>query len=362
MEPMKTKLQIAQLFKDTFKGWMNDDPFKQSAVVAYYAIFSLPALLVLVINIITFFFAKDIVNGALSQQLAGAMGKDTATQVMKIVQNASQSGGGLLPGILAVVMLIAGATGVFVQLQSVLNSIWGVKQKSKGAWTAIRDRLFSLGLVMSIGFLLLVSLVVSSLLATIDHWLAATSLGQLTYVMYAIDFLMSLGVISVLFALMFRFLPDVRVSWRSIWAGAILTGILFTLGKFGLSFYFGKAHPGAVYGAAGSIVLVLLWVSYSSMIVFFGAEFTKYYSFATNAKIQVTENADIVTSEAQAKLIPAAAEKGHAVHSRRQVRHLKGVDELERERNKQSLHSVVTRMQIKEMLAHLFSFKRKFHT
>ncbi|MBA3663212.1 MAG: YihY/virulence factor BrkB family protein [Bacteroidetes bacterium] len=283
---------FGKILKATYKGWNADDPFRQSAVIAYYAIFSLPALLVLIVNVVGFFFEKDIVNGEISRQIEGVMGSDTATQVNDIVEKASEMKAGVISTIIAVVTLIFGATGVFVELQKSLNQVWDVKQREDlGFIKKLRGRLFSFGLILSIGFLLLISLVLSSVLAAASNWLESILPEAVAYLFYVLEFVVSLSVITVLFALMFKYLPDVKMRWKNVWIGAALTGGLFILGKYGLSFYFGKAQPASVYGAAGSIVLMLLWVSYSSMIVFFGAEFTKQYAVFHDVKITPTRDA-----------------------------------------------------------------------
>jgi membrane protein len=291
---MKLQLQgLGTIFKRTFRGWNADDPFRQSAAIAYYAIFSLPALLVLIINVAGFFFGKDEIAGELSRQIEGAMGKETAEQVGEIVEKAGDTKTGVVAGIIAVFTIIFGATGVFVQLQKNLNNIWDVKQKpNKGIVNTIKSRLFSFGLILSIGFLLLMSLVISTALAAFSHWLEAAFSEAVAYVFYVVDFLVSLTVISTLFALMFKVLPDVKMRWKEAFIGGVVTGTLFILGKYGLSLYFGKAEPASVYGAAGSVVLILLWTSYSSMIVFFGAEFTKQFMVYHDIEIIPASNAE----------------------------------------------------------------------
>lgn len=283
---------FGKIIKATFKGWNADDPFRQSSVIAYYAIFSLPALLVLIVNVVGFFFEKEAINGEISRQVEGVMGADTATQISDIVEKAGEMKAGIISTIIAVVTLIFGATGVFVELQKTLNQIWDVKQREDLSFIKkLKGRLFSFGLILSIGFLLLVSLVVSYVLAATSNWLETVFPEEIAYLFYVVEFVVSLSVISVLFALMFKYLPDVEMHWKNVWIGAFLTGFLFILGKYGLSFYFGKAQPASVYGAAGSIVLMLLWVSYSSMIVFFGAEFTKQYAEFHDIKITPTKDA-----------------------------------------------------------------------
>jgi membrane protein len=264
--------------KRTFKEWNASDPFRQSAVIAYYAIFSLPALLVLIINFVGLFYEKEAISGEIYRQIEGVMGEDTATQVANIVDKASEIKAGIISSIIAVITIITGATGVFVELQKSLDHIWEVKQRDDlNFFQKLRTQLFSFGLIIAIGFLLLVSLVVSTALAAFSNWIEGVFPDAVAYLFYALEVVVSLGVITVLFALMFKFLPDIKIKFRSVWPGAILTAFLFMVGKYALSIYFGKAEPGSVYGAAGSIILVLLWVSYSSMIVFFGAEFTHQF-------------------------------------------------------------------------------------
>src|ERR1051325_788908 len=287
-----------KILKNTYTEWSAADPFRQSAVIAYYAIFSLPALLVLVINLAGFFFGKEKVSDEITRQVEAAMGSDAARQIGDVVDNASRAKAGVISSIIAVLTIIVGATGVFVQLQKSLNRIWQVKEKPNlGVMKTLKDRLFSFGLIISIGFLLLMSLVISSGLAAFSNWLESVFPDFIAYLMYALEFIVSLAVISVLFALMFKLLPDVKMRWRNVWVGSVITALLFMLGKYALSLYFGKAHPGSVYGAAGTVVLILLWSSYSSMIVFFGAEFTR--QFALYHGVKITPASDAVHVEQQ---------------------------------------------------------------
>jgi membrane protein len=320
---MKIKVKsLGKIFTKTFHGWNEDDPFRQSAVIAYYAIFSLPALLVLIINVVGLFFEKKLVSGEITRQISGVMGHDTAGMVEKIVAKAGDIKAGVISTIIAVFTIIFGATGVFIQLQKTLNQIWDVREKAdKEFLRNLKSRLFSFGLVLSIGFLLLMSLVISSLLAAFSHWLEGIFPEGIAYLFYALEFIISLGVITVLFALMFKFLPDVRTAWSCIWAGAALTGVLFVLGKYGLSFYFGKAEPGSVYGVAGSVILILLWASYSSMILFFGAEFTKQYAVEHGYKIQPTKDAEKIKNGENANNSGADQKPAGDAHSLQQSEH-----------------------------------------
>ena len=288
--PFRIK-DLGKLFKTAFKKWNEKDPFRQSAVIAYYAIFSLPALLVVVISSAGLFFDADAVNGHVLDQITQTMGKETSDQVKEMLLKASVAKSSIWATIIGIAVLLIGATGVFVQLQKTLNIIWEVKaEPKKGIWPMLKTRLFSFGLILSIAFLLLISLVISTILSSISNWMHSES--QVMIVLFQIlNFVISLLVISVLFALMFKILPDAKIKWHHVWIGSVVTGLLFTLGKTALAFYFSKAEPGEGYGAAGSIILILLWVSYSSMIMFYGAEFTRAYADLYSDYVPPSDNA-----------------------------------------------------------------------
>jgi membrane protein len=278
---IKFKLKdIATIFKTTSIKWFERDPFKESAVIAYNAIFSLPGLLVLVISLAGYFFGADAVSGRLHNQIANAMGNATADQVQEMVMMAKKSKDSLWASIFAIATIFIGATGVFVQMQKSLNSIWEVKAEvaQSSIWEFVRTRLFSFGLIVSIAFLLLISLVISSLIAAFGNWVQQHWSSQVLVLFQVLNFIISLGIITLLFAMMFKILPDAKIKWNLVWIGAFLTSLLFIIGKSALGFYFGKANPASGYGAAGSVIIILLWTSYSSMIVFYGAEFTKVYA------------------------------------------------------------------------------------
>ena len=273
-------ITAGKLLKTAFKKWWNRDPFRESAVIAYYAIFSLPGLLVVVMAIAGYFWGGDAVSGKLHSQVAQSMGNDTADQIQSMILFASKSKDSLWATIMGIGIIIFGATGVFAQFQKSLNTIWEVESSStkSGIWSFMKTRIFSFGLIVSIAFLLLISLVLSSLLSAFSSWVVQYWSEFLLIIFKIFNIIFSLAIITVLFALMFKLLPDVKIKWRSVWTGAVITSILFVIGKTALALYFGKASPGSGYGAAGSIILILLWTSYSSMIVFLGAEFTKVYS------------------------------------------------------------------------------------
>jgi membrane protein len=282
---------IFRIFKTAFKEWNSKDPFRESAVIAYYSIFSLPGLLVVIITLAGAVFGHDVINEHITAQVTSTMGEETAKQIQNIIITASETKKTIWATILGVVTILIGATGVFSQFQKSLNIIWEVKAdpNKSGIWKLIRVRLFSFGLVIAIAFILIVSLVVSTTLAALEGWLFSRFSDTFVVLLTILNFIISLLILSFLFALMFKFFPDAKIAWKNVWIGSLVTALLFEIGKFGLSLYFGKANPGTGYGAAGSIILILLWVSYSSMIVFYGAEFTRAYSNRKTGKAPPTD-------------------------------------------------------------------------
>lgn len=291
---MKVNLKgIFKVFKTAFKEWNNKDPFRESAVIAYYSVFSLPGLMVVILTLAGYFFGRDAVNNHLASQITSTLGADTSVQIQEMVVKASETKNSIWAAIIGVITIIIGATGVFVQFQKSLNIIWEVKadETKSGILSIVKVRLFSFGLIISIAFILIVSLVVSASLTAFGGWLSANFSESLVVILQVVNFLLSLFILAFLFALMFKIFPDAKIKWKHVWIGAVVTALLFNLGKFGLSLYFGKANPGTGYGAAGSIILILLWVSYSSMIVLYGAEFTKVYAEMRDGVIPADENA-----------------------------------------------------------------------
>lgn len=276
-------MRLKNLFtvlKTTSIQWWKRDPFEESAIIAYYAIFSLPGLLVVIVTVAGYFFGPEAVNGQIAGQISSIMGEETAKQIEEIIAHGSESKKSVLATIIGIITILIGATGVFVQFQRSLNNIWEVKvdETKSGIVNMLNSRLYSFGLILAIAFVLIVSLVISSLLLAFGTWFTNRFSESLLIIIEIINFILSLGILAGLFALMFKIFPDVKIKWRYVWIGAFLTAILFEIGKFALGLYFGKADPGSGYGPAGSLILILLWVSYSTMIVFYGAEFTHTYS------------------------------------------------------------------------------------
>ncbi|MEO8150397.1 MAG: YihY/virulence factor BrkB family protein [Bacteroidia bacterium] len=291
---MKRKIKdFALLLKAAFKKWWARDPFKESAVIAYYAIFSLPGLLVVIITIAGYFFGADVINNHVATQFTSAFGADSAKQIQEMIAAASESKTSVWAAVIGVVTILVGATGVFAQFQKSLNIIWEVKadESKSGIWSLIRVRLFSFGLIVAIAFIMMVSLMVTTFLIAAGDWISSHFSDSFLIIIQVVNFIVSRLIIAMLFALMFKFFPDAKIKWKHVWLGSVVTALLFLLGMYGLSLYFGRADPGGGYGAAGTIILILLWVSYSSMIVFYGAEFTHAYAELHDEYIPPDENA-----------------------------------------------------------------------
>lgn len=273
-------MKILKMLKTALIKWWDRDPFREGAIIAYYAIFSLPGLLVLVMVLAGYFFGEEAVSGHLNAQISDAIGTDSAETVQTMIKSSMQNQDSIWASIMGIGTIILGATAVFAQFQKSINNIWEVEPSTEksGIWLFLKSRLFSFGLIITIAFLLLISLVLSSLLAAFSNWIAESFSESILVLFGVFDVVLSLGIVTVLFAMMFRILPDAKIKWRSVWIGAFITAILFAIGKYALGLYFGKADPASGYGAAGTIILILLWANYSSMIVFYGAEFTKVYS------------------------------------------------------------------------------------
>jgi membrane protein len=282
-----------QLIKKTAKSWWDKDPFRQSAVIAYYAIFSIPGLLVLITAVAGYFWEPETITTNIRNEISMTIGWQTAQQVEEILNRARESKSTTFGTIIGIGVLLLGATGVFVELQKTFNLIWKVEADTKksGLFAVVRSRLFSFGLIIVIAFTLLISLVVSTLITALSEWMRVDASPFMIQVFNLIDIILSIGIIGLLFAMMFKILPDAKIKWRHVWLGSLITSLLFGMGKNLISYYFGTSEPASatVYGAAGSVILILLWVSYSSMILFFGAEFTAAYAEWHNERVGPTD-------------------------------------------------------------------------
>jgi membrane protein len=277
------------LLKEAFEKWSADKAPRLGAALSYYTVFSLVPLLVLTIAIAGLAFGKEVAQQSMMAQIESLVGPQSAAAIKQMLEIAEKPSSGMFASAIALGTLLLGASGVFAQLQDALNAVWGVEPKAgRGIWGTIKDRFFSLLAVMGTGFLLLVSLVLSAALAAAGKLFQGWLPGQES-LLHLANFAVSFGVITLLFAMMFKLLPDAKVAWRDVWLGAALTSLLFTIGKFLIGMYLGKADVGSAYGAAGSLVILLVWVYYSSQILFYGAEFTAVYANRYGSRIVAGE-------------------------------------------------------------------------
>jgi membrane protein len=283
---------MLSLLKQTASEWMEDDAPTLGAALAYYTVFSLAPLMTIAIAIAGFFFGKEAAQGQIFDELRVLLGEEGGKAVEEMVQSASaQPTAGIVATIISVIILLFGASGVFGQLQASLNTMWGVKPKpGRGVLGMIKDRLLSFGFTLVVGFLLLVSLLLTAGIALVADWIGGLMPGSETLAQI-LNIGLSLAMITLLFAMIFKFLPDAKIAWRDVWIGAFLTALLFTIGKFALGLYIGKSGVASSYGAAGSLIVLLLWVYYSSQILFFGAEFTQVYANRFGSHVAPADNA-----------------------------------------------------------------------
>ena len=282
------------LFKTAAKDWMDDHAPRLGAALGFYTIFSLAPLLTIVITVASLWFTDnpDKANEVVYGSLGSIVGQESAEDLREMMVQQGEKKSGVFTAIAAGVMLVFGATGVFIQLQDSLNEIWEVKAKAgQGIMGFIRHRVLSFAMVLGIAFLLLVSLLLTAAIAAMGayfkHWF-----GDLTVVWQIVNNVLSLGLITLLFALMFKYVPDAKIAWRDVWFGATVTAVLFTAGKFGLGMYLGKSSIVSTYSAAAGLLIVLLWVYYTSQILFFGAELTQAYAYAKGREVQPSDHAE----------------------------------------------------------------------
>jgi membrane protein len=291
------------LIKQSAKDFIEDDCMDAAAALSYYTIFSLPAILVLILMLVSAVMNPSDVRGGLEGQLQALMGPTAGEQIRTIIQQAEQKPqNGLIPTILGIAGLLFGATGAFGQLQKTLNRAWNVEPDPNqgGIKNFLTKRLFSFGMILVVAFFLLVSLVISTALTGLGGRLAGfLPSGISGPLLEVLNSVISLAGITLLFAAMFKVMPDARITWRSVWVGALGTALLFVLGKFLIGFYLGQSNPGQAYGAAGSLAVLLLWIYYSSLILLLGAEFTETWAEGRGQGIEPEPGAVRVTREKQ---------------------------------------------------------------
>ena len=282
---------LPTLFKLSYQDWKEDKASRLSAALAYYTIFSLAPMLLIILAVTSLFWSRDAVQGQVLSQVEGLVGAEGRTFIADLLTSASSPAKGILGTIVGVITLIFGALGVFNELHNALNTIWEVEEEKEtksgfieGLKKLLFGRLLSFGMILGIGFLLLVSLVISAGLSAMQETVGnAIPLSEI--LLQILNLIISVGVITVLFALIFKFLPDAKIAWRDVWLGAFVTALLFSLGKFLIGLYLGNSTVGSSFGAAGSLVLLLLWIYYSAQILLFGAEFTQVYANNFGSKI-----------------------------------------------------------------------------
>ncbi len=293
---------VIEIVGETFHEWSEDKVSRLSAALAYYTVFSIPPLMVVAIGIASVFTDRATIEEQVVSQAGSLMGQQGGEAIRTILQSAEQPGNGeLLPTLLGVALLLFGASGVFTQLQDAMNTIFGVKPNPKrGVIGLIKDRFLSFTMVLTIGFILLVSLVLSTVLASLGNVIGGL-VSEAEILLLIINFVISFGIFTLLFALIFKTIPDVEMSWRDVLVGAAITALLFKIGEYALGFYFERSDPTSAFGAAGSIILLLLWVYYSAQIIFLGAEFTEVYARRIGSGIRPDEDAVPLTHEARAQ-------------------------------------------------------------
>jgi len=280
-----------KLLSATYAKWMADHAQGLGASLAFYTVFALAPLLLIVIAIAGTVFGQEATQGQIIGQIQDLVGEKSAKAIQSMIEEARKPATGIIATVLGSVMLLLGATGVFAQLQEALNTIWHVEEKQgESVWKILKDRLISLLAVFGTAFLLLVSLVISAGISgagtTLEHFLPVPE-----FLLHIINFLVSFAIITLLFAMIYKLLPDISIEWGDVWIGAIITSFLFTIGKFLIGLYLGKSEVGLAYGAASSLMVILVWVYYASQIFLFGAEFTAVYAASHGSRLQLAKNA-----------------------------------------------------------------------
>lgn len=292
---MKKKITfkgLLTLLKDTFRGFNDDNVFKLSGSLAYFTVFSIGPMLIVIIFFADLFYGREAVEGTVYGQIKGFVGAPAAEQIQQIIKSATLSGKSTITAIVGFLTLLVGATTVFAEIQDSVNIIWNLKAKPKNGWLKIvLNRLISFSVVVGLGFILLVSLIINGLIEGLMDRLQARFPDLTVIIVYIINLLITFIVITGLFTVIFKVLPDAKIKWKDVMVGAMTTAILFMLGKFGITFYIGSTNVGTTYGAAGSFVVLLVWVYYSSLILYFGAEFTKAYAAHFGSRIYPSQYA-----------------------------------------------------------------------
>jgi membrane protein len=295
MHPMKNKFVFFTLLKETFEEFMEDNGLKLSAALSYYTMFSLAPMLLVIISLLTVFYSGQDVQSDLFAQISALVGEGVTTQLQEIIQNAELSNKSGIAAAIGLVTLLIGATGVFAEIQDSINFIWNIKSKPKKGWVQyLINRLLSFSIILTLGFLLLVFLLISAMADMLSNQIAKYFSEGAFLMLYIVNTVLVFGVITALFTVIFKVLPDGNLRWKECLVGAGFTSVLFLIGKFGISYYISKSNLGATYGASASIIILLTWIYYSSIILYFGAEFTKVYARMDGRGISPNRNAVLV--------------------------------------------------------------------
>jgi len=312
---MKFSLKdIWSILRRSFSDFIDNKVFKLSAALAFYTIFSLPAMLIIIISVSNIFYGREAIEGTLYHQIAEFVGTEAAIQIQQTIRGAALSNSSYFATIVGIVTLVFGATSVFSEIQDSINHIWKLKSKPKGTGflKMLINRLLSFSLVISLGFLLLVSLLINGLMDLLITRLTVMFPELTVIAVYTVNVIITFGITTLLFAMIFKVLPDARIKWKHVRAGAITTAILFMLGKFLIGYYLGNSRISSTYGTAGSVIVMLLWVYYSAMILYFGAVFTHVFAVHTGSRIYPTNYAVWVQEievESEKSILEQPAEK-----------------------------------------------------
>ena len=280
------------LIKGAVNCFIDNRVLKLSAALAYYTIFSLGPMIIVIIFLADIFYGREAIEGTIYGQISGLVGRDAAIQIQETIRNSALSNDSSLMAVIGIITLIIGATSVFAEIQDSINMIWGLKAKPKKGWLKmIINRLLSFSIVVTLGFLLLVSLIINGLLEGLMGKLKEAFPDLTVVVVYIINLIITFVVITVLFGIIFKVLPDAKIKWKDVLVGSMATAGLFMMGKFMITYYIGTSNVGSVYGAAGSLVVLLLWVYFSAVILYFGAEFTKIYATQYGSRIHPNDYA-----------------------------------------------------------------------
>jgi membrane protein len=292
-------MKIIPVLKQTFKEFGEDKAPRLAAALAYYTAFSLAPILIIAIAVAGLVFGQEAVRAQVVEQISGLAGAEGAQMVEAMVSAREDTGTNTIAAVVGIGALLFGAGGVFLQLQDAMNTMWEVAPRpDRGVMGIIKDRIFSFAMVLSVGFLLLVTLVISAALSAVEGYVVGL-LPQYQLIMQIVSYLISFGVVTLIFALVFKYVPDAEIAWRDVWLGAAATAVLFMVGQLAIGIYLGNTDFTAQFGAAGALLVILLWIYYSAMISFFGAEFTQVYANMHGSRVRAAENAVPVTREAR---------------------------------------------------------------